>query len=119
MARSNRTLAIIALVALLVATACSQSPGTTTPSGSAGSSSAAGSTITVMSLWGGSEQESFQKVLDAFKAKAGVTANFDSQRTNYSTVLQTRISGGNPPDIAIIPGIGFLRQFARQGSLKK
>src|SRR5881394_4229594 len=118
MARSNRTLAIIALAALLVATACSQ-PGTSSPSGSASSSSAAGSTITVMSLWGGSEQESFQKVLDAFKTKTGVTANFDSQRTNYSTVLQTRISGGNPPDIAIIPGIGFLRQFARQGSLKK
>ncbi len=118
MARSNRTLAIIALAALLVATACSQ-PGTSSPSGSASSSSAAGSTITVMSLWGGSEQESFQKVLDAFKTKTGVTATFDSQRTNYSTVLQTRISGGNPPDIAIIPGIGFLRQFARQGSLKK
>src|SRR5256885_1460157 len=118
MARSNRTLAIIALAALLVATACSQ-PGTSSPSGSASSSSAAGSTITVMSLWGGSEQDSFQKVLDAFKTKTGVTATFDSQRTNYSTVLQTRISGGNPPDIAIIPGIGFLRQFARQGSLKK
>ena len=118
MARSARLPAIIALVALLVATACSQSPGTT-PSGSAGGSAAAGSTITVMSLWGGSEQESFQKVLDAFKAKTGVTANFDSQRTNYSTILQTRISGGNPPDVAIIPGIGFLRQFARQGSLKK
>src|SRR5437762_3398078 len=118
MARSNRTLAIIALAALLVATACSQ-PGTSSPSGSASSSSAAGSTITVMSLWGGSEQDSFQKVLDAFKAKTGVTANFESQRTNYSTILQTRISGGNPPDVAIIPGIGFLRQFARQGSLKK
>jgi len=115
MARTTKPLAIIALVALLVATACSQSPGTTTPSGSA----AAGSTITVMSLWGGSEQDSFQKVLDAFKAKTGVTANFESQRTNYSTILQTRISGGNPPDVAIIPGIGFLRQFARQNSLKK
>src|SRR5256714_7590621 len=118
MVRSTRPLAIIVFVALLVATACSQ-PGTSSPSGSASSSSAAGSTITVMSLWGGSEQESFQKVLDAFKTKTGVTATFDSQRTNYSTVLQTRISGGNPPDIAIIPGIGFLRQFAKQGSLKK
>ncbi|MDQ2969227.1 MAG: extracellular solute-binding protein, partial [Actinomycetota bacterium] len=58
-------------------------------------------------------------MLDAFKAKTGVTAKFESQRTNYSTILQTRISGGNPPDVAIIPGIGFLRQFARQGSLKK
>jgi alpha-glucoside transport system substrate-binding protein len=106
-------LTIVSLVAVLVATACSSGGG------NAPGSAAAGSTITVMSLWGGSEQESFQKVLDAFKTKTGVTATFESQRTNYSTILQTRISGGNPPDVAIIPGIGFLRQFARQGSLKK
>jgi ABC-type glycerol-3-phosphate transport system substrate-binding protein len=72
-----------------------------------------------MSLWGGSEQEAFQKVLDAFNKKTGITANYESVRQNYSTTLQTRIAGGNPPDVAIIPGIGFLRQFARQGSLKK
>ena len=115
MARSTRVMSIVALVALLVATVCSSAG---TPGGSSGSAPP-GSQITVMSLWGGSEQDSFQKVLDAFKAKTGVTANFESQRTNYSTILQTRISGGNPPDVAIIPGIGFLRQFARQGSLKK
>jgi alpha-glucoside transport system substrate-binding protein len=114
MMRSTRPLAAIAFAFSVVITACAQT-GTPTPSGSA----AAGSTITVMSLWGGSEQASFQKVLDAFKAKTGVTANYESVRDNYSTILQTRISGGNPPDVAIVPGIGFLRQFARQGSLKK
>jgi len=112
MMRSTRPLAAIALATLIVMTACAQ---TGTPSGTA----AAGSTITVMSLWGGSEQESFQKVLDAFKTKTGVIASYESVRQNYATTLQTRISGGNPPDVAIIPGIGFLRQFARQGSLKK
>src|SRR5438445_572027 len=80
---------------------------------------ASGSTINVMSLWGASEQDNFQKVLDAFKTKTGVTAKYESIRTDYATTLQTRISGGNPPDVAIIPGIGFLRQFAKQGSLKK
>jgi alpha-glucoside transport system substrate-binding protein len=104
--------AIVSLVALLVATACSSG-------GNAPGTGASGSTITVMSLWGGSEQESFQKVLDAFKTKTGVTAKYESIRADYSTTLQTRISGGNPPDVAIIPGIGFLRQFAKQGSLKK
>ena len=114
MVRSTRPFAAIAFVASILITACAGS-GTPTPVGTA----AAGSTITVMSLWGGSEQASFQKVLDAFKTKSGVIANYESVRDNYSTILQTRISGGNPPDIAIIPGIGFLRQFARQGSLKK
>jgi alpha-glucoside transport system substrate-binding protein len=112
MLRSLRSAAVVTLVALFVATACS-------PSGTTSSTVAPGTAITVMSLWGGSEQDAFQKVLDAFKAKTGITANYESVRQDYATTLQTRISGGNPPDIAIIPGIGFLRQFARQGSLKK
>ena len=32
-------------------------------------------------------------------------------------MLRTRIQGGNPPDVAIIPGIGTLRSLARDGSL--
>jgi alpha-glucoside transport system substrate-binding protein len=110
---SARPLAIVSLIALLVVTACSSGGGNAPGTG------ASGSTITVMSLWGASEQDNFQKVLDAFKTKTGVTAKYESIRTDYATTLQTRISGGNPPDVAIIPGIGFLRQFARQGSLKK
>lgn len=115
----RRYLAAFTLVAVVVS-GCSQGGG----GGGGGSqapvgSAAAGSTITVMSLWGGSEQDSFQKVLDAFKAKTGVTANYESVRQDYATTLQTRITSGKPPDIAIIPGIGFLRQFARQGSVKK
>ena len=45
--------------------------------------------------------------------------NYESIRTDYATVLQTRITGGNPPDVSILPGIGFLRRFARDGSIKK
>src|SRR5437868_12627335 len=118
MVRSSRYLAIFAFVVVFLVSACapsSQTPPAQTSSGAA----AAGSTINVMSLWGGSEQDSFQKVLDAFKAKTGVTAQYESVRQDYATTLQTRIASGKPPDIAIIPGIGFLRQFARQGSLKK
>jgi len=103
---ATRPIAAILGAALLVTACAPAAPG-------------AGTTITVMSLWGGSEQESFQKVLDAFKTKTQITVNYESVRQNYATTLQTRISGGNPPDVAIIPGIGFLRQFARQGSLKK
>src|SRR5437773_8376163 len=119
MVRFTRQLAAIAFAFSIVITACAQTGGTPTPSGSAAGSAAAGGTITVTSLWGGSEQASFQKVLDAFKAKTGITANYESARDNYSTILQTRISGGNPPDVAIMPGIAFLRQFARHGALHK
>jgi alpha-glucoside transport system substrate-binding protein len=84
----------------------------------AGGTGEAKGSITVTSLWGGVEQEAFQKMLDAFKAKTGITATYESQRTDYATVLRTRISGGNAPDVAIMPGIGFLRSFVADGQIK-
>jgi ABC-type glycerol-3-phosphate transport system substrate-binding protein len=97
-----------------------ESGGEASPAGSAEGSEApaTGGSITVTSLWGGAEEEAFQEVLDAFEAKTGITANYEGVRQDYATALQTRITGGNPPDVAIIPGIGFLRRFARDGSIK-
>lgn len=128
----NRSLRVLSLfmATALIAAACSSGGATTAPSVAPGESApaaseeasappAAGGSITVTSLWGGSEQESFQKVLDAFTAKTGITANYESIRTDYATVLQTRITGGNPPDVSILPGIGFLRRFAKDGSILK
>jgi alpha-glucoside transport system substrate-binding protein len=119
------------IAAMLILSACgggatpSPSSGASAPAASTGGSTApggsavTGGSITVTSLWGGSEQDSFQKVLDAFKAKTGIEAKYESVRDNYATALQTRISGGNPPDVAIMPGIGFLRHFAKDGSIVK
>jgi alpha-glucoside transport system substrate-binding protein len=73
--------------------------------------------IVVTSLWGGAEEEAFTAVLEAFTAETGIEAEYEANRTDYATVLRTRITGGNPPDVAIIPGIGTLRSLARDGSL--
>jgi alpha-glucoside transport system substrate-binding protein len=133
----NRSLRFLSLfmASALVAAACGSGTGSAAPTvagsaaaasvpaatsgASAGASTATGGSITVTSLWGGAEQANFQKVLDAFTAKTGIAVTYESIRTNYSTVLQTRITGGNPPDISILPGIGFLRHFAKDGSIKK
>jgi ABC-type glycerol-3-phosphate transport system substrate-binding protein len=121
------------IAAALIASACGGG-GTPAPStgggtasnppaastGAGGSAAAGGSgSITVTSLWGGSEEAAFQKVLDGFKAKTGITATYAAQRTDYPTVLQSKITSGSPPDVAIMPGLGFLRQFARSGGIKK
>jgi ABC-type glycerol-3-phosphate transport system substrate-binding protein len=73
--------------------------------------------IVVTSLWGGTEEEAFTAVLEAFTESSGIEAEYEANRTDYATVLRTRIQGGNPPDVAIIPGIGTLRSLARDGSL--
>jgi ABC-type glycerol-3-phosphate transport system substrate-binding protein len=114
----------VSVTAAMVLSACS-SGGTAAPGGSgasagtsAGTSAGAGGSINVLSLWGGSEEEAFRAVLDAFTEETGVAVNYEADRQTYATTLQSRITGGNPPDIAIIPGIGFLRRFAKDGSLK-
>ena len=129
MIRSLRFPALL-LSAALAAAACgtgdtSAPPGATTGPTDAPSSSepsappATGGSISVLSLWGGSEEEAFKAVLADFTAKTGVEVNYEADRQTYAATLQARITGGNPPDIAIIPGIGFLRRFANDGSLIK
>jgi alpha-glucoside transport system substrate-binding protein len=128
MTRSMRSPALL-LVAAFIAGACggggttpapASAPPASQPAASGEPASpAAGGSINVLSLWGGSEEEAFKAVLADFTAKTGVEVKYEADRQTYSTTLQSRITGGNPPDIAIIPGIGFLRRFAKDGSLKK
>ena len=112
------------MIVMLVLTACpagddggdgaSTAPG---GSGGGGGDGTGDGSITVTSLWGGAEEEAFTAVLTAFTAATGIEAEYEANRTDYATVLRTRIQGGNPPDVAIIPGIGTLRSLARDGSL--
>ena len=78
------------LVVSLLMSACAAGGGGDDDSGSSGE---AKGTITVTSLWGGVEQEAFQKMLDAFKAKTGITATYESQRDEYATVLAVELDG--------------------------
>lgn len=106
------------MTAMLVLAACGNGddPGASGDGGDADVPEGDGA-IVVTSLWGGAEETAFQAVLDAFEEETGITAEYEANRTDYATVLRTRISGGNPPDVAIIPGIGTLRSLARDGSL--
>jgi alpha-glucoside transport system substrate-binding protein len=110
-----------ALAGVLVLAACSggdeESPGASGGGGGGGAAEEGDGSITVTSLWGGAEQEAFEAVLAAFTEESGIEATYEPNRTDYATVLRTRIQGGNPPDVAIIPGIGTLRSLARDGSL--
>lgn len=72
--------------------------------------------VTVIAAWGGSEEAGFRAVLDAFSASTGVPYTYEGDRDVQDTV-QTRIAGGNPPDVAIIPRPGVVAQLARDGSL--
>ncbi|MFE6894631.1 ABC transporter substrate-binding protein [Streptomyces sp. NPDC057694] len=104
-----------ALALALGATACG---GGGAVSAGGGDKSLSGQTVTVAGVWSGSEQTNFQKVLDAFTEKTGAKTQFVSTGDNVSTVVGSKIEGGDAPDVVMVPQVGVLQQFARKGWLQ-
>ncbi len=73
-------------------------------------------TVSVLSLWGGSEQEAFQKVLAQFTQDTGIKTKYETAR-DFLPVIRSRLAAGNPPMVAIIPRPGIVEDLANEGSL--
>jgi ABC-type glycerol-3-phosphate transport system substrate-binding protein len=75
--------------------------------------------ISIMGIWGGAEQESFQAVIDGFnELYPNVTVTYTSGGDNLAPLLSSAVEGGNPPDIAAIAQPGLIAQFAEQGAIQ-
>jgi alpha-glucoside transport system substrate-binding protein len=73
-------------------------------------------TVNVLGTWGGSEIEAFNEAIAPFKEDTGYGVAFEGTR-DLSAVLTTRVEGGNPPEIAILPNPGLMQDLAEQGAL--
>ena len=130
MRTTSRSLRLAALFALLVlaGAACSSDDnksssggGAATTSGGSAQSSAlnrVGGTMEVAAVWSAQEQANFKQVLDAFTAKTGTQVTFTSTGDDIATVLRTRLQGGQPPDVAVLPQPGLLKDLFNQNALK-
>lgn len=75
--------------------------------------------LSVLGIWSGQEQASFQAVIDAFtEAYPNVSVDYNSAGDNLPTVLQTAVQGGNPPDVAFIAQPGTIQGFVDDGALQ-
>jgi ABC-type glycerol-3-phosphate transport system substrate-binding protein len=83
-----------------------------------GDGALSGQSIEVAAVWSGPEQERFQQVLNAFSDDTGAEVTFTSTGDDIAAVLGPRIEGGDPPDVAILPQPGLLRDYAEQGVLQ-
>jgi alpha-glucoside transport system substrate-binding protein len=107
------------IVAMLVLTACPAGDGDgdgASPGGD-GDGDFAGETVSVLAVWGGAELESFQAMVAPWEEETGATVEVESTR-DIDAVLQQRVEGGTPPDLAGLPGPGVMAQFARSDDLK-
>jgi ABC-type glycerol-3-phosphate transport system substrate-binding protein len=83
------------------------------------SSSQQGGSVSLWAEWSSNEQNAFQGALQPFQTQSGTTVNYASKGSNIDTVLEAAVSGGAPPDVALIPDPGTLQTLAKQGSIKE
>ncbi|HVL81880.1 MAG TPA: ABC transporter substrate-binding protein [Actinomycetota bacterium] len=100
----------IALMLALVGTAC----GDTGTDGRDGG----GGTVEIAAVWTAAEQEAFREVLDAFTEETGTQVTYTSTGDQIATVLRTRLEGNDPPDLAVLPQPGLLRDLVSQNAVK-
>lgn len=112
--KASVMLSLVLALSLVVA-GCAQSGGE--GGGGGGGQDEEIGRVTVIGVWGGGEVESFQKVTDGWEAETGGTMEFEGTR-DLSSILRARVSGGNPPDLAVLPNPALLEEFARSGDLK-
>ncbi len=115
----SRSLWAAAVTAGLLAgaSACGGSDGKKSGA-STGGQELKGVTIEVAAKWTGPEQANFQKVLTAFEKKTGAKVNYASTGENTDAYLGPRIAAKTPPDVAILPQPGLMKQYAEKGELK-
>lgn len=105
-----RTVRLVPLVVIaLAATGCA--PGTGTDG------VLAGSAIEVAGIWTGAEQATFRAVLDTFEERTGAKVHYTSGGDDLPALLNSRLAGGSPPDVALISQPSVVAQLARRGAL--
>lgn len=112
---------LLVLALALVAAGCGgdDDEGTAGTTAATTAEESVSGSVSVMGIWVGEEQKSFQAVVDGFKAvQPDVTVKYNPVGDNLPTVLGTAVQGGNPPDIAAIAQPGLMTQFVDQGKLK-
>ncbi len=120
----------VLLVVLAALSACSSTPSATTSTAppqptntspttttSPTTSAAPLGNVEVLGIWGGEELASFQAMVAPWEQATGGKLQFTGTR-DVTAILTTRIQGGNPPDVAILPNPGYMAELAKAGSLK-
>jgi alpha-glucoside transport system substrate-binding protein len=75
--------------------------------------------VSVVGIWTGDEQRSFQAVIDRFnETYPNVNVRYTSAGDNVPTVVSTAVEGGNPPDIATIAQPGLIREFQQKDAAR-
>ncbi|OIJ65896.1 ABC transporter substrate-binding protein [Streptomyces mangrovisoli] len=77
-----------------------------------------GQSIEVAAVWTGAEQTNFKKVLAEFEKRTGAKVTFVPAQDPIINFLGSKIAGGQPPDVAMLPQPGAIKQAVDKGWAK-
>lgn len=123
---------IVLLTAALAACGDDDDDDTSTPTGGAsatggdstatdGASATAGGDVSgsveVLGIWGDEELTNFEAMVAPWEEETGGSVDFTGDR-GITAILNTRVEGDSPPDVAIPAEVGLFQQFAAEGLLQ-
>ncbi|MFE2267300.1 ABC transporter substrate-binding protein [Streptomyces griseosporeus] len=77
-----------------------------------------GTTLEVAAVWTGDEQKNFKQVLAEFGKRTGAKVTFVPAQDPIINFLGSKIAGGQPPDVALLPQPGAIKQAVDKGWAK-
>ncbi|WP_406436426.1 ABC transporter substrate-binding protein [Streptomyces sp. NBC_00631] len=126
--RTHRALAALAalLAGSLALTACGSNDKKSDGDNSTGATETStltlpklnGTTLEVAAVWTGQEQKNFKQVLAEFEKRTGAKVTFVPAQDPIINFLGSKIAGGQPPDIALLPQPGAIKQAVQKGWAK-
>ncbi|MGW5328818.1 ABC transporter substrate-binding protein [Streptomyces sp. NPDC004014] len=77
-----------------------------------------GAKLEVAAVWTGTEQANFKRVLGEFEKRTGAKVTFVPAQDPIINFLGSKIAGGQPPDVALLPQPGAIKQAVQKGWAK-
>jgi alpha-glucoside transport system substrate-binding protein len=77
-----------------------------------------GESLEVAAVWTGGEQANFKKVLAEFEKRTGAKVTFVPAQDPIINFIGSKVAGGAPPDIAMLPQPGAIKQAVDKGWAK-
>jgi len=115
--RTTRAVAVLALLAAAALSACSSGGSKPTTGSTTSGANLKGQHLEVIAEWSAAEQAAFQAVLDGFTQATGATITYTSGGDNTSVLVNSRVAGGNPPDVALIAQPGEVASLAQKNQI--
>jgi alpha-glucoside transport system substrate-binding protein len=69
-----------------------------------------GAEVSLLTVWAGDEEVQLNEIFQPLIEACNITFAYEGTR-DLAAVLATRVEGGNPPDVTMMPGLGALTQY--------